>query len=55
MGNFGYGVLIFALLAFLLGGVAYLSGRQDECARRGATLVRVPLGIGWKCVKEITP
>lgn len=55
MGNFGYGVLITATMAFLIGFAVYVSVRQDECAARGGALVRVPIGFGWRCVKEITP
>ncbi len=49
--NVKYGLLIAVIVAFVIGFVIYIMGRQDECTAKGGTLVRVPIGIGWNCVK----
>ncbi len=51
--NLKYGLTIGVAVALAALFVVYVWGRQDECTAKGGTLVRVPIGIGWNCVKTV--
>ena len=53
--NLKYGLLLAIAVIFIIAFVVYIGARQDECAAKGGTLVRVPLGIGWNCVRTSEP